>query len=185
MGPPDCPAQLRERTAWTPCDLIFLLQRAPGEVEVLNPEKDSLLLRAVTMVSLRSPAGGATGQPTDGVMCGPGHVAEERGRVWRAMGSPGVRGSWESCWRSRDHLAGGDTPAPASTREREWHRVPPSHRLRRLASPLMSGLLSSSGLQKRGARGYATSPRSRSKRRAGQGIGTEVRRRLPRGPRTR
>lgn len=99
---------------------------------------------------------------------------EERGRraLGRAVG--GARTPWSEATR----------PAPARTREREWHRVLPSHCLRRrvtsdvrASKDFVPCLGSWKG--RLGARTLHNSPWSVP---PGQGIRTRVRGRPPRGP---
>lgn len=115
-----------------------------------TPQKHSLLFRKVPMASpvpllpavprrgRHRPAHGSWDRRPDA----------DRGSVWRAPGALGC-GEQGAAGRKRHTRASPDTRKGVAC-------VLPSHRLRGLASPLMSGLqglLSSSGLQERASRG--------------------------------
>lgn len=126
--------------------------------------------------SLRSPAGGATAQPTGCVIRGPAVQRRNEGGSG-CPGSAGVRCRTEAARGSRTTWSEATRPRPAAgTREREWQWVLPSHRLRRLASPLMSGLPRASfqfrapGKGVAGLRGYTTSPGAASEGTDGEGF---------------
>lgn len=160
------PSPASKRNCWTPYDLTFMLQRAPGEVEA-RPQKGLPLVEMWQWCPCAPP------------LCG--HQEGAPQPIPRAVFSeagPCRRGAREGLWAPVAMGCGTvgklpEQPGPpgrgrharaAGTREREWHRVLLSHRLRRLASPLMSGLPGASfqfrahGKGVAGLRGYTTSP---------------------------
>lgn len=155
-----------------------MLQTAPGEVEA-RPQKglppvQSCGKGAPVPRSLRSPGEGAAGQPS--AAPSEDRAARRAGARVGGAGGAGRGAAGGAVGGAGSPWAQATRPARAQTRERERHRVLPSHRLQRRASPLMSGLQGASfqlrapGKGVAGRRGYTTSPRSRWKSPAGRGF---------------